>query len=44
MSFKSLIRTLVRAAPVIAAHAPAVIAAARAVRRATKKPAAPRAE
>jgi hypothetical protein len=39
MSFKSIIRTLKRAAPVILANAPAVIAAFREVKKAAKRPA-----
>ena len=38
MSIKSIVRTLVRAAPVILANAPAVIAAFRQVKKAAKKP------
>jgi len=38
MSLKSIIRLVVRAAPVIAANAPAVIAAIRQVKAAAKKP------
>lgn len=42
MNLKSIFKTIVRAAPVIIAHAPAVIAAVRDVKRAAKKPASRR--
>ena len=38
MSIESVLKTLMRAAPVIVANAPAVIDAARQVRKALKKP------
>ena len=38
MSLKSILKLVVRAAPVIAAQAPAVIAAVREIKRAAKRP------
>ncbi len=38
MNLKSVFKLIVRAAPVIAGNAPAVIAAAREVKRAAKRP------